>query len=92
MKDQERRFFFLDLLCVSVSLWQILILHSARGMVMTKSKMTRGSRRRSSIKDALSSPTIKTPRRIANKLNTEDNIESETEAAMLAASFFVPFA
>src|SRR5262245_18089430 len=82
----------LHLLCASVSLWRSLIRHSARGMVMKKSNTRRGIRRRSSIKDALSSPTIKTPRRIANRLNTAEKTESEIEAATPAAILFAPLA
>src|SRR5262245_17808641 len=79
-------------LSVSPSLWRNSNRHRASGMAVTKSKMTRGIRRRSAIRDALSSPTINTPRRIANRLNRAESIESETDAATPAAILLVPFA
>src|SRR5262249_55618430 len=60
------------------------------GIASRKSSTTRGMRRKSSARLLQSSPTVKTPRRIANRLNTEDMPVNATEAITLAASFRVP--
>src|SRR5262249_22521710 len=56
----------------------------------TKAQTIAGTLRRSRASDARQSPTMSTPRRMANRLNDVDSAVKRTEAAILVASLRVP--